>query len=335
MEIDAADALPSEAAAPAAPQVTLLRPSLAAWLGEGARTLLLRQPRWDRLDTGPAFLALMVVLGMAAAIGTGRLEIDGDATFYWRASLTGWAAFVITAWACYVVRPRPDLRADSAVAPAAAHLLTMIAVQSLLLQLSLGVADALARRAGLLDNAANWLLWLVWLLPTLWSIVAMVVLLMRSGDRALSQRVQACYAMCAAAALTIYFAPVTPFWQDQAGDAEDAYKPIRISQELVENQLPLMDAQLDALAPQRPRRGRPVHHHLRAVRRRRSVPARKRRGQRRDGQPFRRRRTRRAHDQSPRAPRQHAVGDHDQPAARHQKASPRPWTSRKTSCSST
>lgn len=252
MEIDAADALPPDAAAPAAPQVTLLRPSLAAWLGEGARTLLLRQPRWERLDTGPAFLAVMVVLGMVAAIGTGRLEIDGGATFYWRASLTGWAAFVITAWACYVVRPRPDLRADSAVAPAAAHLLTMIAAQSLLLQLSLGVADALARRANLLDNAANWLLWLVWLLPTLWSIVAMVVLLMRSGDRALSQRVQACYALCAAAALTIYFAPVTPFWQDHGADAEDGYKPIRISQELVENQLPLMDAQLDALAPQRP-----------------------------------------------------------------------------------
>jgi hypothetical protein len=253
MDIDVSEALPAEpvAAAAAAP-ARLQRPSLAAWLGEGARTLLLRRPRWDRLETGPAFLTVMVVLGIAAAVLTGRLEIAGDARFYWRAGLSGWAAFMLTALACYMVRPRPDMRADSDVAPAAAHLLTMTAVQSLLLQLSLGLADALARRAGLLDDAGPWLAWIVWLLPTVWVMVAMLVLLMRHGDRVLSQRVQACYVLCAAAALNTYFAPVTPFWQDQAPEGDDAYKPLSFSQELVEQQLPLMEAQLDALAPQRP-----------------------------------------------------------------------------------
>jgi hypothetical protein len=245
MEIDAAEALP-------VPAVRPLRPSLTAWLGGAARTLLLRRARWDQLATGPSFLAVMVVLGLAAAIGNGRLEIDGNASFYWRAGLTGWAAFAIIAWACYVVRPRPDQRADDAVAPAAAHLLTMIAAQTLLLQLTLGLADALARRAGLLDDIANWLQWIVWLLPNVWSIVAMLVLLMRSGDRDLSQRVQACYAISAAAALTFYFSPASPFWLDQSDDGEGGYKSIRFSQEVVENQLPLMEAQLDALAPQRP-----------------------------------------------------------------------------------
>lgn len=244
MEIDAA-------AAPPAPAIAV-RPSRWHWLAEGARTLLLRGARWDRLDTGPAFLALMVVLGMAAAAATGRLETDGAAIFSWRAALSGWAAFMLTAWACFALRPDPRQRADNTVAPSAAHLLTMIAVQSLLLQLTLGTADALARRAGLLDSAANWLIWLVYLLPLVWSLVATLVVLMRHGDPVLSRRVQACYALCMAAALSLYLDPAAPFWDDRTTDTEENHQTLQFSQELVENQQPLMDGQLDALAPQRP-----------------------------------------------------------------------------------
>ena len=230
----------------------LARPARWNWLTEGARTLLLLPARWERLATGPAFLALLVVLGMAATIGTGRLELTGATSFDWRAALSGWTAFVLTAWACYVLRPDPQQRAGNGVAPSAAHLLTMVSAQALLLQLTLGTADALARRAGLLDGAADWLLWLLWLAPGVWAALAMLVLLMRHGDPVLSQRVQACYALCAAGALSLYFAPATPYWQEPASDKGDDGQVLQFSQELVENQIPLMEAQLDALAPQRP-----------------------------------------------------------------------------------
>src|SRR6476659_1030990 len=98
-------------AAPAAPLAP--RPSRWNWLREGARTLLLMRARWDKLDTGPAFLAILVLMALAAEIGISRLAINGAATFDWTASLNGWAAFVLLAWACYMLRPDPRQRANS------------------------------------------------------------------------------------------------------------------------------------------------------------------------------------------------------------------------------
>lgn len=240
-----------DAAAPPAPAIAV-RAARWHWLAEAARTLLLLRARWDRLDTGPGFLALMLALGMAATVATGRLEMDGAVAFNWRAALGGWAAFVLTAWACYALRPDPGQRADDSIAPSAAHLLTMVAAQALLLQLTVGAADALARRAGWLDSAPIWLIWLAYLLPLVWQLIATLRLLMRHGDPVLSQRVQACYALCIAAALSVYFDPATPFWQDRMSDGDDNHQTLQFSQERVENQQPLMDAQLDALSPQRP-----------------------------------------------------------------------------------
>lgn len=236
---------------PAAP-TPAARASTLAWLTEGARTLLLLRARWERLRTGPGFLALLVILSIAAAIGTGRLELPGSASFNWRAALSGWAAFSLIAWACYALRPRAAERTDASVAPSAGHLLTMALVQALLLELTLGLADAALRRAGQFDRAPLALLWAAWLLPFVWRFVALLVMLMRHGDRVLSQRVQACYAVCAAFALMTYLVPATPYWNDtDGGDDGDADIALHFSQELVENQVPVLEAQLDALAPQR------------------------------------------------------------------------------------
>ncbi|HEY0064413.1 MAG TPA: C13 family peptidase [Telluria sp.] len=244
-----ADAGPAEALAPAQAQAP--RPSLLAWLGEGARTALLRRARWDKLSTGPAWLAMFVVLNTAAAIGLERLTMEGGASFNWRAILSGWLALLLMAWACYVVRPRAQDRADPAVAPSAAHLLTLVQVQALLLTLFLGLIDAALQRAGLVERYSPISDWVLWLVPALWITVAAIVLLLRHGDRVLSQRVQAMYAIAFMCALTFYFDQPPTFWYGkQAGEKE--YEALRFSQDLVENQLPLMEAQIDALAPQRP-----------------------------------------------------------------------------------
>ncbi|SHG99349.1 C13 family peptidase [Massilia sp. CF038] len=241
-------ALPAAPAPAAAAPVT--RFPLRFWLLEGARTLLLRRARWHKVVTGPGTLALFVLANALLNIGIERLYYDGAVIFQWRSILSGWAAMILTAWACYALRPDPQQRADEAVAPSAAYLLTMLLAQSLLLSVVFGLASAALERNGLFERAAPWGNWAAFLLPALWGTVASIVLLIRHGDRVVSQRVQAMYGIALACALTFYFDRPADFWYEkQVG--EQQYEPIKFTQDRVENQLPLMEAQLDALAPQR------------------------------------------------------------------------------------
>jgi hypothetical protein len=227
-------------------------PTLLDWLLEGARTLVFFRPRWERVHTSPVALASLVVLEMLVSIFLSRFYIEGEANFNWRAGLTGWSAFALTAWACYALRPNAAHRADAAVAPGAASLLAMITAQGACLSLLTGLAYIALMRADVMDNAAPWIQWSAWVTPLLWGVCATLTLLMRTGDRELSQRVQAVYAIVMACALTFYFSPSSSFWTEKPAASESDYEPLRISQETVENQAPLLGEKLDALAPQRP-----------------------------------------------------------------------------------
>lgn len=245
MEIDAAVALPQQ------PEQVATRPSRLTWLAEGARTLLFLRPRWNRLETGPMLLAALVVLDVAASIGLSRLYFEGEVRFNWRAVLAGWAAFLLTIWACYVLRPQADDTTDEKRAPDAAHLVTMFAAQMLCLTIAYGILYATLTRTGLLADAGLLAQWAAWLLPALWGTPATMVLLLRSGGRALSQRVPAICAICMACTLTYYLSPAPAFWfQQQPESAEE--EPLRITQDMVENQAPLLAEKLGQLAPQRP-----------------------------------------------------------------------------------
>jgi len=247
---NADDAVAATVAAPPAPAVKA--PSAFNWLREGARTLAFRRPRWERVHASPAVLAMLVVLEMLVSLVISRFYIEGDASFNWRAGLTGWSAFALTAWACYALRPNAAHREDAAIAPGAASLLAMITAQGACLSLLTGLAYLALMRTGVMETAAPWLRWTAWVVPLLWGACATLALLMRTGDRELSQRVQAVYAIVMACALTFYFAPSSSFWTEKATADEPEYEPLRISQETVENQAPLLGEKLDALAPQRP-----------------------------------------------------------------------------------
>ena len=243
MDVDAA-------AAPAAPPAP--RPSFLNWLREGARTLLFVRPRWLRVRASPGTMACLVLLELALAIGIGRLFVDGPATFVWRAGLAGWASFVLVAWACYAVRPRPESEHHTAsTAPDAAHLLTLLMAQALLLSTLWSLVWVALTRTGALVAGGTWAYWAAWLAPVVWGTLAQLVTLLRAGDRELPGRVQAIYALVFAAVLTAYLAPNPHFWRQEQTPAEEEPEPIRFTQDLVELQGELMAAQLDALAPQR------------------------------------------------------------------------------------
>lgn len=241
---------PAHAAAP--------RPGFFNWIGEGARTLLFMRPRWDRVHATPWAMALLVLLELAAAIGFGRLYVDGPASFHWRTVLAGWAGFVLIAWSCYSLRPRPLAAGEGRpwTAPGAAWLITLLLAQALCMTILFGCATLMLIRIGVMETASIGVRWAVWLLPTVWAAFAQLFAMFRASDPVAAPRVFAIYTVGMAAALTSYFVPPPPFWtqvadqKQAAGDTEA--EPIRFTQGLIEDQEPVLAEKLESLAPQRP-----------------------------------------------------------------------------------
>ncbi len=246
MELDGDAAAPRAAPAP--------RPSFLNWLREGTRTLFFMRPRWEGVRATPASMAWLIVFEVAMSIGLGRLFVEGPASFNWRAGLAGWASFVLAAWACYALRPRADSdNPDPARAPGAASLLTLLIAQALVLGLLWTLVNLALTRSGALARAGVWSYWTVWLVPAVWGTLAQLAAMIRAGDRDLGGRVQAIYAIAFATAFTYYLAPNPQFWRAvEAEQSEETAEPIRFTQDSVELQSDLMQAQIDALTPQRP-----------------------------------------------------------------------------------
>ena len=221
------------------------------WIQEGARSLVLRRPRWDRIHPSPAVVALLVLLELAVSIGWGRQYLDGAVIFSWRAGLAGWASFLLLAWACYVLRRAPRASADTA--PGAMHMLALILAQALWLSFIWGLVYSTVIRTDWFANGGNWMRWTAWFLPAVWITLAQLVLMLRSGDRAPGRRILAILALALSCSLTYYLAPNPPFWNEAAApDGAASEEPLRFTQELIEDQAPLLDEQLDGLKPQRP-----------------------------------------------------------------------------------
>ncbi len=241
-----APAEPAEIPPAAAPRASLLN-----WVREGARTLAFRWPRWERLVATPAMMAMLLALTLLTSVGMGRLYIDGDATFNWRGLLSGWAAFVLVLWACYVLRR--DARKDQATAPDAAHLITLLLAQALCLAVFWGAASLALNMTQVFNNAPPWTYWAMWLAAPVWTTLAQLFAMMRTGDRELSSRVQAIYALAFSCAISYYFDANHTFWIEKSGDsAAMRQEPLRFTQDLIEDQGPLLAEQLDGLKPQRP-----------------------------------------------------------------------------------
>lgn len=249
MEIGAADTVEEPAETALAP-VAAPRASLLNWVREGARTLTFRWPRWERVLATPAMMALLVVLDLALSIAISRLYIEGDAAFNWRALLSGWGALVLLMWACYALRR--NARADDATAPDSAHLITLLLAQALCLSVFWGVTSLALNLAHVFNDAPQWTYWVMWLAAPTWATLAQLFAMMRAGDRTLPARVQAIYAIALACSISYFFDASSTFWREKGNDAAVREEPLRFSQELIEDQGPLLEEQIAALKPQRP-----------------------------------------------------------------------------------
>ena len=232
------------------------RPSLLRWLQQGARALCFRRPRWDTLATGPALIALLVVLRLLVSIGVNRLFYESGADFNWAAVTAGWASLLLTVWACYVMRPVPAAGvvrfATPNAAPSATHLLTLVLALSLVLSSVYGLAYAGFVHTAWFAKIGQWGQLAAWLLPVSWTTSATLVLMLRTGERVLLRRIAAVCALGLGCALSYYLAPAPSFWNEQEAGTEEQGAALSFDQELVEMQQPMLMKDVAALKPQRP-----------------------------------------------------------------------------------
>ncbi len=243
-------------------------PAFVNWLVEGARSMLFLRPRWERLLVSPWRLALLVLIEVLLTCAQHRLFIDGPAQFNPRAATAGWAHTVLFMWACYLVIPSPREPYHPGARSAAALLALMFA-QAICMLAYCGLLFSVLLRSGVLTGAAEWVHWLVWLAPVAWITAAVLTVLWR--ERVPGRPFALFGALAAillATALTYLIDRPGAYWTVQAPvsaklppvaqpeapaqEEEEADPGMRLTQEVLEAQAPLLPAQLAALAPQRP-----------------------------------------------------------------------------------
>ncbi|MFL6659608.1 MAG: C13 family peptidase [Massilia sp.] len=229
---------------------TTARAWLPDWIREGARTLFFCRPRWSRVRATPCMVALLVLLHVLVSIGVSRLYITGDATFYWRAIPAIGTHLSLTAWACYLLRS--ETTSNPARAPSPAYLLCLFLAQELCLALLWSPLSMALYSSGKMADAQPWLAWGIWLAAPILILFAQATVIRRSSDRKPLRRLIAIATVVFSYALAIFLAPQPAYWREKADPAAERVEPLRFTQDVVENQSPLLEEKVDALAPQRP-----------------------------------------------------------------------------------
>ncbi|MDM5176976.1 C13 family peptidase [Massilia sp. DJPM01] len=237
-------------AAPA-PRASVL--AACDWLREGARSMLLLAPRWKRLVASPWQMAFQLLFQLGLGMLMQRAFIEGDAVFIWRALFAGWSNTLLTVWLCYLIQPDPRLTRSPHAAPGAAHLYTLLIVQTTMFSMLGWALYFLLIRTKAVDAASTQAQWTVWLGPTLWAVLAQLAVLMRAARPLAPVRtIVTIGVIVLTTAMSHYLAPSPMAWRARAAPEAPEEEPFEVSQEMMEAQLPLLGDQLDALKPQRP-----------------------------------------------------------------------------------
>lgn len=210
-------------------------------LAEAARTLVLRAPRWERVQPSAWHMALLMLLAIACNAAFQHSYLEAGALFDWAALTRGWCAIALLAWGAWSVRARTPGQ------PHTAQIVTVLLAQLALIAAVSGLAFSLIPDH-VLDRMNEHVYFVVFYLPAAWTALAQLVLLLRSSTG--SARLLSLAAVALATIATVSVDPVT-YWPD-ADKADASADGFAISQEVFEAQAPLLDEQLDALKPQRP-----------------------------------------------------------------------------------
>ncbi len=225
---------------------------LAMLVREGARTLVLRAPRWERVAANPWMLVLLAGLLVACAIGVQRIVIDGPAHFYWKAVAGGWIDTIALAWAAYVVQAPHGADNRERPSPGTAHLFTLMLMQSVLVSVLYSVTTLLLRGGS--ASPGTTVAWLgagAWIIATVWVSVAQALLLWRRCS-SIGRWLVAVAALLLGSVGASFTLPGQQFWYPvKAADVEDN-RQLHLSQQTIEAQQTATAATFAAILPQRP-----------------------------------------------------------------------------------
>lgn len=224
------------------------------WCVEGARSAGFMAPRWEGLQATPVVIAAIMASILALLVLVERLYIVGPADFYWQAIASGWAGTAVLAWACYLLRPTPSDRSTRGAAPSAAHLFAMVLAQTLAMTAACGLVFAVLIRGGLYteQTLGQSGLWALWVGPTLWVILGQLVLLLRSWRGSLQSIAIATLAVVTVAALNYAVQPADFWYARETANNSGQPRRLRLTQEVMEAQQPVLAQRLNDLKPQRP-----------------------------------------------------------------------------------
>jgi hypothetical protein len=227
-------------------------PMLLRWLHEGARTALLRKPRWGRLHAGPGSVLALLTFTTLASIAIQRLHIDGPASFSWHPLLSGWLATAVTLWVCYALRPRTG-HPRNAAAPGTPYLFNLLIAQNCVIVSVYGLMGIAALRFGTANpipfGAALWFLWAAMML---WLALSHALALSRSTGRKLLS-VLATALILGTATFESLSSRGEMLWSPQSdATVEDGTETwLKLTQELMERQPQVLAERLGELQPQR------------------------------------------------------------------------------------
>jgi len=230
--------------------------ALQAWWREGARSAFGRKPVWSGLRTTPATVALLILVPYLLGIAIERLSIPGAATFYWPAIQVGWISTAVGVWVCWAAVPQFDTGGAATPAPGPMSLFSLLAAQLLTLQAVLALVLVPVARTGWFDAEALGATsrWAAWIVPMAWVLLAQLKVIWQGSTRPPATKVALLVVMGTLAVLSQWSRPVA-FWYPvapRATAAGAAAYEFELTQEVLEKQPALLDAQLRALAPQRP-----------------------------------------------------------------------------------
>jgi Peptidase C13 family len=226
-----------------------------SWWQEGVRSAWLLRPRWPSDTASPALVLWLMLAGTLSQVLMQRLYIEGPATFYWPALMSGWFQTAVGAWVCWALAPQYHAHAPHDRAPSASALFTAYAAQTLALSVMVGFVYVALMRLGVLEGAdmVGWTAWLVWWSAMLWFLVAQGLLLWRAGHS--TAPVRGMYvAVLSAVALASTWAQPLRLWYPAPREEAEAVtdKPLELTPAALEAQMSALPKALAALEAQRP-----------------------------------------------------------------------------------
>ena len=238
-------------AQPPAPMPVLQ--SARRWLREAARTTFCKAPRWQGLPVSAGWLAAIFVFQLATAIGVDWLVTEAPEAFSVKALTLGWLPTLLLIWAaCLAHPPVPQATCIDERAPNVATLVGMLALQSGLFQIGVGLLDVFVIQDLLASTPRPQLgQWFWWGLATAVTVAAQIVLLWRGGGRQHARTIGAAAVVILATALQYWPDGPIRYWGGDSPAGQEAEPAFKLTPEIFEQQAPVLPRQLSAITPQR------------------------------------------------------------------------------------